>query len=346
MHLGKREVAHAAAIRQPRITFQAHPSVYLMPHTIYRGDGAALMKDGSSSNISWADVAHGGCPGTVTFASQNGTSSFPEALIGTWPISRLKIHSGRHRLRIAQSPFLPFFVSAVNRGAALMIMFRITNLPVTSTSTDLIEIKGAAGNNSMSVLWLLRLNPEDGSLDCVHNAAVTVSTSPGRIRDKEWFVAVCELSVDAMLSLHVIGGDESAGSGGGGESEMHVYDLPSRNFELEAPEVEIGHARSQVDLEVAAVVIHDQALSGLEKSIIREHMLQQLDLVYPDAPGACPGEHSIPIRTSREVNLGIVHVPSFHGSCELGLEAGTDAAMPCYHPLYIHCMHCGMAEET
>eukprot|EP00892_Ulva_mutabilis_P005891 jgi/Ulvmu1/3674/UM017_0088.1 len=275
-----------------RVTFENNISVWLMPDSLFEGDQAATMQDYSTSDISWADTFHGGCPGSVTFASNNDSRGLPEAVIDTWPITRLSFRSGTHRLSIARSPYVPDFVSGPGRGTTLMIMFQVATLPADGPSfSELITVDGTNGNDTLSDLWMIRLNPEDRSVDCVYGGNVSISTNPGRIELHEWYVLVCGLSEDNHLYLR-INRDSAQGNSTGSNTEagVPVDTVLSRTFQLKGLNVHIGRARGRSIINVAAAVVHDRALSQLEQAIVQERVAQQLDEVYPDMPHACPGE--------------------------------------------------------
>lgn len=263
--------------------------MYLMPETLYEGKDVAALDNENMSDISWADSAHGGCPGTLSFAVADSDNGYPEAAVGSWPVSHIKFASSPHRLRIAQSPLdSPDFYSAPGQGAALMVMFRVVNSPTAGpSSSDLIRVDGSGSNASLSELWVIQYHPQNSSVDCVLDGTARVTSSPGRIRLQEWYVLECHLSDTAMLTLRINGEDE--GGGPGTDMPVLVDPVPTRAFLLRAPELIIGHVRSRVRIDIAAVVVHDEAFSDLETDIIEEHITEQLAAVYPDTPEACPG---------------------------------------------------------
>lgn len=275
----------ADEVFEGRPTFARHPPVYLMPESIFAGPDAALLDDYSTSNVSWANAEHGGCPGTATFATTHDASGFPEAAIGGWPVSNFHFGTWRHRMHVAVSDFRPIFTSMPGRGAALVMMFRVVKQPDgASDVSDLLTVDGSGGDPDLHELWMLRYHPQNSSIECLMNGTVSVSSSLGKVRMDEWYIVECRLNALDILTLRV-NGDSSQ------QQMLPVYaaPVPSRTFLLEDREVEVGHVRARVDVQIAAVVVHDEAVSDLEADMIEEHMMDQLAEVYPDVPDACPG---------------------------------------------------------
>lgn len=188
-------------------------------------------------------------------------------------------------MRIAQPELPQEFTSMPRRGAALMMMFRVSNRPdAASNVIDLLEVDGSGEDPGLNELWMLRYHPQNSSIECTMNGTVSVSSSVEKVRVAEWYIVECRLSDLDILTLRVNGD-----AGPQPTLPVYVYPVPSRTILLEEREVVVAHVRARVDVQIAAVVVHDEAFSDLEAAMIEEHMMDQVAEVYPDVPDACPG---------------------------------------------------------